>query len=65
MKTRVFLKYFANHCLWQQFLDSNSPHTTSNLICLTIFVNLRFLTQLEPKARATNLQKSAKICRTW
>ena len=41
MKTRVCLKYFGNHCLWKQFLDSNSPHTTSSLIRLTIFVKLK------------------------
>ena len=36
---------FVNHCLWKQFLDFNSPRTTSSLICLTIFVSLRPLTQ--------------------
>ena len=45
MKTRVCLKYFVNHYLWKQFLNSNSPHTPSSLICLTIFVNLRTFTQ--------------------
>ena len=25
MKTRVFLKYFVNDCLWKQFLASNLP----------------------------------------
>ena len=64
MKTRVCLKYFVNHCLWKQFLDSNSRHTTSSLICLTSFVNLRPMAQFRPKVRATNLQKSAKICLT-
>ena len=36
----------------------NSPQTPSNLICLTIFVTLRPLTQLSPKISATNLQKA-------
>ena len=61
MKTGVCLKYFVNHFLWKQSLASHQPHTTSNLICLTIFVNLRPLKQFQPKVRATNLQKSAKI----
>ena len=39
IKTRVCLKYFVNNCLWKQFLASNSPQSSSNLICLTIFVN--------------------------
>ena len=51
MKTRVCLKYFVNHCLWKQFIDSNSSFTTSSLIYLTIFVNLRprhsFILKLE------------------
>ena len=39
---------------------SNLPQAPLNLICLTIFVILRPLTQFSPKIRATNLQKSAK-----
>ena len=46
MKTRVCLKYFVNHYLLKRLLDSKSPHTTSSFICLTIFVNLRPMTQL-------------------
>ena len=34
----------------------------SNLICLTILVTLRALIQFQPKIRATNWQKSVKIC---
>ena len=45
MKARVCLKCFGNDCLWKHFPASNSPWTCSNLICLTIFVNLRPLTQ--------------------
>ena len=41
----VCLKYFVNDCLWKQYLAFNSPQTPSNLICLTIFVTLRPLTQ--------------------
>ena len=40
MKTRVCLKYFVNDYLWKKFLAPNSPQTTSNLICLAIFVTL-------------------------
>ena len=65
MKTRVCLIYFVNHCFWKQFLVSSTPHTTSSFICLTTFVNLGPLTQFLPKVRATNLQKSAKICLTY
>ena len=36
-----------------------------SLIVLTILVALRPLTQFQPKIRATNLQKSAKICLTF
>ena len=61
MKTRVFLKFFMNHCLWKQFLDSNSPSGNSSLICFIIFVNLRPMTQFSPKVGATNLENSAKI----
>ena len=64
MKTRACPKYFVNHFLWKQFLDSNLLRTTSSLICFPIFVNLRPLTQFQLKVRATNLPKSAKICLT-
>ena len=64
MKIRVSLKRFVNDCLWQQFLDSNTPHSLSNLIYLNSLVTLRPLTQFQPKIRAINLQKSAKICLT-
>ena len=40
MKTTVCLKYSVNHCLWKQFLDSNSSHLAPSLVCLTISVNL-------------------------
>ena len=45
LKTRVCLKFFVNHCLWKQFLDSKLPYRTSSLICFIIFVNLRPMTQ--------------------
>ena len=41
MKTRVSLKYFVRYCLWKHFFNSNSPQTSSNLICLTFLVTLR------------------------
>ena len=64
IKTRVCLKFFVNDCLCKQLFASSLPQTPSNLICLTIFVTLRPLTQFQPKIRATNMQKSAKICLT-
>ena len=48
MKKRVWLKYFVNDCLWKRFLPSNLSHTASNLICLTILVTVRHLTQSQP-----------------
>ena len=45
MKTRVFLKYFVCSCLCTQFFASNSLQAPSNLICLTILLTLRSLTQ--------------------
>ena len=62
MKTKVYLKYFVNDCLWKQSFDSNSPQVPSNLISFTIFVTLGPLTQFSPKIRANKLQKIAKIC---
>ena len=40
MKIKVSLKYFINGCLWKQFLTSNTPQTTSNLIFLTTLASL-------------------------
>ena len=53
MKTRVCLEYFVNGSLCKQFFASNSPKN---------FVTLRPLTLFQPKVRATELQKSSKIC---
>ena len=64
MKTRVCLKYFVHDCHCKHFLASNLPQAPSNVICLTILVALKHLTQLYLKIRATKLQKSAKICLT-
>ena len=44
-KTRLCLKYFVHECLWKQFFANNFPWTPLNLICLTILVTLRHLTQ--------------------
>ena len=62
-KTRDCPKYPVNDRLppRKHPPTSNSPQTPSNLICLTIFVILRPLTQFSPKISATNLQKSAKF----
>ena len=43
MKIRVWVKYFVNECLWKQFLSSDSPKTTSSLVCFTVFITLRSL----------------------
>ena len=32
MKTRVFLKYFVQSCVWKQLFASNSPQARSDLI---------------------------------
>ena len=56
IKTAVFLKYSVRVCLRKQFFASTSPKVSLNLICLTILVTLRSLTQLKPKIRVTNLQ---------
>ena len=63
MKTRVCLKYFVNDCLWKQFLASNSPQTSSNLICLTIFCkNKVFLRQgFNPKLEQLICKKALKF----
>ena len=45
MKTRACLKYFVHDCIWKQFFASNSLQAPLNLICLTILVALRPLTQ--------------------
>ena len=52
---RQSLVYFVNNSLWKHFLTPNSPQTTSNMIYLTIFLNLR------PVACVADLRKSAKI----
>ena len=43
----------------------NSRVVTSNLICLTILVRLRSLTQFKPEIKGSNSQKTAEICLTW
>ena len=55
MKTRVYLKYFLNDCLWKHSFAAKLPQTPSNLIWLTILVTLRAFTQFQPKIRATKL----------
>ena len=44
-------------CETKQPFASNSPQAFLNLICLTILITLRPLTQFQPKIRVTNLQK--------
>ena len=61
MKTRVSLKYFVIDCLWRHFFASILLQTPQSLILLTIVVILRPFTQFQPKIRASNMQKSAKI----
>ena len=51
MKTRVYLKYFVNDCLWKQFPAFNSAQTPSNLICLTIFETLKPWTRKNVKKK--------------
>ena len=59
MKTIVILKCFVTDCLWKPFLDCNLAKAPSNLILLTILVNVRpwFFTWFYP--RAIKLQKKA------
>ena len=61
INTRVFLKYFVPDCLWKQFLASNSPQTPLSLICLTILVNLRSLTQFYLKVEPLICKKVLKF----
>ena len=61
MKTRVCLKYLVYASLWKLFLPRNLPVARFNLICLTVLVTLRPLTQFEPRVRAIICKKSAKI----
>ena len=62
--TKVCLIYFGQDCLWKKCFVSNSSQSLSNLICFTILVTLRPLTQFSFKIRVTNLQRSDKICFT-
>ena len=62
-KAAVRPKYFGQDCLRKEYFCCNSP--PSNLIYLTILVTIRVLIQFYPKIRATNWQKSVKICFTW
>ena len=55
-KTRVSLKYFVNDYFRKEFFASNSPQTSSNLICLRILVTLRPFTQFKPKIREVKFQ---------
>ena len=65
MKTRVSLKYFVNDCLWKQMFASNWYQTLSNLIYLTILVNLRPFTHFYPKIRTLKLLKMLKFALCW
>ena len=40
MKTRTSFKYFVHDSLWRQFFVSNSPHSPSKYICVTVLVTL-------------------------
>ena len=44
-KSRVCLKYLVHGCLCKQMFPSNSTQVPLNLICLTILVTLRSLTE--------------------
>ena len=57
MRTKFCLKYLVNGCLWKQLLVSKWSQTSSNLICLSIFITLRPLKLFWTKIRATNLEK--------
>ena len=61
MKISVFLSYFVHDCLYKQVFASNSPQAPLKLICLTILVTLRPLTQFYCKTRGFKLQNSVKI----
>ena len=50
-----------NDFLGNNFLLLTCPQNPPNLICLTIFVNRRLLTQFSPKTRTTNSQKALKF----
>ena len=57
MKTRVSLKYFVNDCFWKHFFASNSPHTSSNLISLTIVVTIRLFASFKLKLEQLSCKK--------
>ena len=61
MKTRVCLNYFLHDCLCKQVFASNSPQAPLKLICLTIFVTLRPLTQFYCKLEGLSHKKVLKL----
>ena len=61
INTRVCFRYFNIGCLWKQFLTSNVPHTLWNLICLSIFVTLRVLTQFSLKLKSVICKKVLEL----
>ena len=61
MKTKVSLRCFVNYCLWKLFFDSNSPHTSSNLICLTFLVTLRPLHRFNLKLEQLSGKKDVRF----
>ena len=65
IKTRVYLKYFVNDCLYKLFILPIRFRFPSNLICLTILLTLKLLKQFQHKIRVRILRKSAKIGLTW
>ena len=60
MNTGVSLKYFVNDCPWKPVFDSNSPHTSSNLISMAILVALRPFTPFDLKLEHLSSKKGLK-----
>ena len=61
METKVSLRCFVNYCLWKLFFDSNSPHTPSNLICLTLLVTLTPLHRFNLKLEQLSSKKDLRF----
>ena len=55
MKTRVFLKYFVDDCLWKMFFASNKLDFFDN------FASFKIFNTVLPIIRATNLQNVLKF----
>ena len=61
MKARVCHKYFVDDWFWKQCFASNSTHTHSNLISLTILVTVSSSTQFNLELEQLSSKKVLKF----